>query len=182
VKQALERAKEELPSYWRKVFDTKSPLYAFSEIEKMARPRKHILKLPLTKALQVVQQNEKPKRGALINYKKSKLVVYPGNGERLELPVPRRALRWLRDKEHEVAPLKVHRTVCLQWREDKSPETLKVQVILRVQRPKPERPDPKSALLVYVDVNSSYSISAVFASFDEGYAKIHETLKLRPPN
>jgi len=33
-----------------------------------------------------------------------------------------------------------------------------------------------------VDVNSAYGISVIFAAYDEGYTKIHETLKLRPPN
>jgi len=33
-----------------------------------------------------------------------------------------------------------------------------------------------------VDANSAYGFAVVFASFDKGYAKIHETLKLRPPN
>jgi len=99
----------------------------------------------------------------------------------LELPLSERAMRWLWEKEREVEPLKVHRTVRIQWRPERA-QALKVQIILRVQRPRPAQPDPRSALLVYVDVNSSYGIAAIFASFDEGYAKIHETLKLRPPN
>ena len=33
-----------------------------------------------------------------------------------------------------------------------------------------------------MDANSAYGFAVVFASFDKGYAKIHETLKLRPPN
>jgi len=178
---ALKRARELIPYYWRRVFDDESPLYAFSDVEKMTRPRKHVLRLPLTEALQVIQQNEKPKTGAHINYKESKLVIYLGDGERLELPVPRRALHWLRDKEREVAPLTVRKTARIQWRPERA-QALKVQIILRLQRPRPPRPDPKSALLVYVDVNSNYGIAAIFASYDEGYAKIHETLKLRPPN
>ena len=54
VEQALERAKEEVPYYWRKALDEGSPLYAFSEVEKMKRPRKHVLKLPLAEALQMI--------------------------------------------------------------------------------------------------------------------------------
>jgi len=181
VEQALERAKEELPSYWRKTLDERTPLYAFNDVEKMKRPRKQILKLPLAEALQVIQQNERPKNGALIDCKESKLVIYPGNGVSLELPIPERALRWLRDKEREVAPLKVHKTVRIQWRPERV-QTLKVQIVFRVRRPRPPQPDPKNALLVFVDVNSRYGVVAVFASFDEGYVKIHETLKLRPPN
>jgi len=181
VEQALERAKEELPSYWRKALDDESPLYLFSEVEEMARPRKHVLKLPLTEALQVKQRDEKCTTGAYIDRKESKLVVRLGDGERIELPIPRRALRWLRDKEREVAPLKVSKTVRIQWRPERA-QALKVQIILRVQRPRPAQPDPRSSLLVYVDVNSSYGIAAIFASYEEGYAKIHETLKLRPPN
>jgi len=46
VEQALERARELVPYYWRKVFDDESPLYAFNDVEKMKRPRKHVLKLP----------------------------------------------------------------------------------------------------------------------------------------
>jgi len=45
VEQALERVKEELPSYWRKTLNEREPLYAFSEMEKMKRPRKQVLKL-----------------------------------------------------------------------------------------------------------------------------------------
>jgi len=174
-----------MPSYWRKVFDDESPLYAFNDVEEMKRPRKSVLRLPLTEALQVKQQNEKCTTGAYIDRKEGKLVVRFGNGERIELPIPVRAMRWLKDRVDEIEKgegAKVHRTVRIQWREDKDPKTLKVQIMLRVQRPRPAQPDPRRALLVFADVNSSYGISAVFASFDEGYAKIHKTLKLRPPN
>ena len=174
-----------MPSYWRKVFDDESPLYAFNDVEEMKRPRKSVLRLPLTEALQVKQQNEKCTTGAYIDRKEGKLVVRFGNGERIELPIPVRAMRWLKDRVDEIEKgegAKVHRTVRIQWREDKAPKTLKVQIMLRVQRPRPAQPDPRRALLVFADVNSSYGISAVFASFDEGYAKIHKTLKLRPPN
>ena len=89
---ALERARG-LPSYWRKTLDEESPLYAFSEVERMKRPMKHVLKLPLAEALRLRQQNEKfPTTGAYIDEDKSELVVRLG-GERLELPVPERALR-----------------------------------------------------------------------------------------
>jgi len=182
VEQALERAKEGLPSYWRKALDDESPLYAFSEIEEMKRPRKHVLKLPLVEALQLKQGNENPKRGALIDCKESKLVVYLGDRQRIELPVPERALRWLREKEAEVEPLKVSKTVRIHWREDRDPKTLKVQIVLRVQRPRPPQPDPRQALLCFIDVNSRYGFAAVFASFDGERVRVHETLKLRPPN
>jgi len=181
VEQALKRAREELPSYWRKALDEESPLYAFSELEKMRRPRKHVLKLPLTEALQVRQQNEKPKNGALIDCKESKLVIYPGNGVRIELPIPKRALSWLKEKEDEVAPLTVHRTVRIQWRPERA-QALKVQIMLRVERPKPPRPDPKEALLCYVDVNSRYGVAVVFAAYDGQRVKVFETPKFRPPN
>jgi len=148
VEQALERARELVPYYWRKSFDDESPFYAFNDVEEMKRPRKHVLKFPLTEALQVKQQNEKCTTGAYIDRKESKLVVRLGNGERIELPIPKRAMKWLKDRVDEIekkggAPLKVHRTVRLQWREDENPETLKVQIVLRVERPRPERPDPK---------------------------------------
>jgi len=177
VKRALERAREELPSYWRRTFNESSPLYAFN-VEKMKRPRKQVLKLPLTDALgkhdgaYIYKDNES---------KESKLVVRLGNRERLELPIPERALRWLKEKEDEVAPLKVHKTVRIQWRPERA-QALKVQIVFRVQRPRPPQPDPKNALLVYIDVNSSYGIAAIFASFDGQRVKVHETLKLRPPN
>jgi len=181
VEQALERAKEELPSYWRKTLDEGSPLYAFSEIEKMKRSMKHILKLPLTDALH-------PQNGAYIDYKELKLVVRLGNGERLELPIPKRALHWLKEKEREVkkkegegAPLKVSKTVRIQWRPERA-RILKIQIALRVERPKPPKPDPREALLVFVDVNSAYGIAVVFASFDGQRVCVHETVKLRPPN
>jgi len=176
VKRALERAKEELPSYWRRIFKESSPLYAFN-VEKM-KPRKVILRFPLTDALSehdgayIYKDNES---------KESKLRVWLGDGESLELPVPERALRWLKEKEDEVAPLKVHKTVRIQWRPERA-QTLKVQIVFRVQRPRPPQPDPKNALLVYIDVNSSYGIAAIFASFDEERVKVYETLKLRPPN
>jgi len=130
VEQALKRAKEELPSYWRRTFNESSPLYAFN-VEKMKRSRKVILRFPLTDALgkhdgaYIYKDNES---------KESKLVVRLGNGERLELPIPERVLKWLKKKEREVekkggegAPLKVHKTVRIQWREDKNPKVLKVQ-------------------------------------------------------
>jgi hypothetical protein len=60
--------------------------------------------------------------------------------------------------EREVAPLKVTKTVRIQWREDK-PEYLKVQIVLRVERKKPVMPDPRGALLCYVDANSDYGIA-----------------------
>jgi len=88
-----------------------------------------------------------------------------GNGERLELPLPERALRWLQEKEREVAPLKVTKIARIQWREDEHPELLKVQIVLRVERKKPVMPDPKGALLVYVDANSDYGIACVYAVF-----------------
>jgi len=174
AKQALERA-EELPSYRRKALDEGSPLYAFSEVEKMARPRKHVLKLPLTDALH-------PNNGAHIDEEKSKLMVHLGDRKCLGLPLPERALCWLKKKEDEVKPLKVSKTVRIQWREDKNPEALKVQIILKVKRPRPPRPDPKKSVLCFVDINSAYGVAVVIASFDGERVCVHETLKLRPPN
>jgi hypothetical protein len=105
-----------------------------------------------------------------------------GNGERLELPLPERALRWLQEKEREVAPLKVTKIARIQWREDEHPELLKVQIVLRVERKKPVMPDPKGALLVYVDANSDYGIACVYAVSDGTKTKVLETPKLKPPN
>jgi len=182
VEQSLERAREELPSYWRKVFDSKSPLYAFNEIEKMKRPRKHVLKLPLIEALQLKRSpNEKQKLGAVLDVETSTIMIYLGNRQRLDLSIPERALRWLREKELEVAPLKPSKTVRIQWRPEKA-QALKVQIVLRVERPQPPRPDPREALPCFVDINSSYGIAAIFASFDGQRVKVYETLKLRPPN
>ena len=123
VEQALKRAKEELPSYWRRTFNEGSPLYAFSEIEKMKRSRKQVLKLPLAEAL---HRNN----GAYTDEKESKLRVRLGDGESLELPIPERALKWLKEKEREVAPLKVHKTVRIQWR-PKRAQALKVQIVFK---------------------------------------------------
>jgi hypothetical protein len=150
VELALERARQQLPYYYRHAFDEDSRVYQFSEVEKMRRPRRHVLQLPLADALHY-------NHGAYIEG--GKLVVRLGNGERLELPLPERALKWLQEKEREVAPLKVAKIVRIQWREDKHPELLKVQIVLRVERKKPEMPDPKSALLCYVDANSDYGIA-----------------------
>jgi hypothetical protein len=171
VELALERA-QQLPSYYRHAFDEDSQVYQFSEVEKMRRPRRHVLQLPLVDALH-------PNCGCYIEG--GKLVVRLGNGERLELPLPERALRWLQEKEREVAPLKVTKIVRIQWREDR-PEYLKVQIVLRVERKKPVMPDPKGALLCYVDANSDYGIACVLAVSDGSETKVLETPKLRPPN
>jgi len=171
VELALERAKL-LPSYYRHAFDEESRVYQFGEVEKMKRPRKVVLQLPLVDALH-------PNCGAYIEG--GKLVVRLGNGERLELPLPERALKWLQEKEKEVAPLKVTKIVRIQWREDK-PEHLKVQIVLRVERQKPVMPDPKGALLVYADANSDYGIACVLVLSDGSETKVLETPKLRPPN
>jgi len=169
---ALERARQLLPSYYRKAFDEDSRVYQFSEVRKMRRPRKIVLKLPLADALHYYC-------GAYIE--DNKLIVRLGGRERLELPLPERALRWLQEKEREVAPLKVTKIVRIQWREDR-PEYLKVQIVLRVERKEPVMPDPKSALLCYVDANSDYGIVAVYAVSDGSETKVLETPKLRPPN
>jgi len=172
AKLALERARQLLPYYYRKAFDEESRVYQFSEVEKMRRPRKMVLQLPLVDALHY-------HCGCYI--KENTLVVRLGNGERLELPLPERALKWLQEKEKEVAPLKVTKTVRVQWREDK-PEHLKVQIVLRVERPEPRMPDPRGALLAYVDANSDYGIACVLALSDGSETKVLETPKLRPPN
>ena len=172
VELALERARR-LPSYYRHAFDERSQVYQFSEVGKMRRPRKVVLQLPFVDALH-------PNCGCYIE--DNKLIVRLGNGERLELPLPERALRWLQEKEREVAPLKVAKTVRVQWREDRQPEYLKVQIVLRVERRKPEMPDPESALLVYVDANSDYGIACVYAVSDGTTTKVLETPKLKPPN
>jgi len=169
---ALERACQLLPSYYRHAFDERSQVYQFSEVEKMKRPRKAVLQLPLADALHY-------HCGCYIEG--SKLVVRLGNRERLELPLPERALKWLQEKEREVAPLKVTKIVRVQWREDK-PEYLKVQIVLRVERPVPRMPDPRGALLCYVDANSDYGIACVLAVSDGVRMKVLETPKLRPPN
>jgi hypothetical protein len=168
---ALERARQ-LPSYYRHAFDERSQVYQFGEVERMRRPRRVVLQLPLADALH-------PNCGAYIEG--STLVVRLGNGERLELPLPERALKWLQEKEREVAPLKVAKIVRIQWREDR-PEYLKVQIVLRVERQKPVMPDPKGALLCYVDANSDYGIACVLAVSDGSETKVLETPKLRPPN
>jgi hypothetical protein len=169
---ALERARQ-LPSYYRHAFDEDSRVYQFGEVEKMKRPRRVVLQLPLADALHYYC-------GAYIE--DDKLIVRLGGGERLELPLPERALKWLQEKEREVAPLKVAKTVRVQWREDEHPELLKVQIVLRVERQKPVMPDPKGALLCYVDANSDYGIVAVYAVSDGTETRVLETPKLRPPN
>ena len=127
LEQAVQRARELIPYYWRKALDEKSPLYVFSEVEKMKQPRKQILKLPLVDALH-------PNCGAFID--QDRLVVRLGCGQRLVLPVPERALRWLKEKEGEVAPLKPSKTVLIQWRPERA-QAVKVQIRLRVERPQP---------------------------------------------
>jgi hypothetical protein len=168
---ALERARQ-LPSYYRHAFDERTQVYQFSEVRKMKRPRRVVLQLPLVEAVH-------PNCSAYI--KDNTLVVRLGNGERLELPLPERALKWIQEKEREVAPLKVTRTVRVQWRED-NPSFLKVQIVLRVERLKPVMPDPRSALLAYVDANSDYGIACVLALSNGAETKVLETPKLKPPN
>jgi hypothetical protein len=170
---ALERAKLLVPYYYRHAFDEDSQVYQFNEVGRMRRPRKMILRLPLVDALH-------PNNSAYIEG--GKLVVRLGNRERLELPLPERALKWLQEKEREVAPLKITKIVRIQWREDRHPELLKVQIVLRVKRQKPVAPEPKGALLCYVDANSDYGITCVYAVFDGTKTKVLETPKLRPPN
>jgi transposase len=172
VELALEQARRRLPGYYRHVFDERSQVYQFSAAKRMRRPRKHILQLPLTDALH-------PKCAVFVE--DGKLIVRLGNRERLELPLPERALKWLQEKEQEVAPLKVAKTARIQWREDR-PEYLKVQIVLHVERPRPERPDPEKALLVYVDANSDYGFACIYAVSDGSETKILETHKQRPPN
>jgi hypothetical protein len=173
VELALERARQLVPSYYRKAFDEDSRVYQFGEVEKMKRPRKVVLQLPLADALHYYC-------GAYIEG--SMLVVRLGNRKRLELPFPERALEWLQEKEREVAPLKVTKIVRVQWREDEHPERLKVQIVLRVERQKPVMPDPKGALLCYVDANSDYGIACVLALSNGTETKVLETPKLKPPN
>jgi len=72
--------------------------------------------------------------------------------------------------------------VRIQWREDKDPKTLKVQIILRVQRPRPEMPDPAESVLCFVDVNSAYGMAVVIAAYDGERVKVFETPKFRPLN
>jgi len=57
-----------------------------------------------------------------------------------------------------------------------------VQIVLRVERPEPRMPDPRGALLAYVDANSDYGIACVLALSDGAETKVLETPKLRPPN
>jgi len=173
VELALERARQLLPYYYRKAFDEESRVYQFSEVERMRRPRKIVLKLPLADALHYYC-------GCYIEG--STLVVRLGNRERLELPLPERALKWLQEKEREVAPLKVAKIARIQWREDEHPELPKVQIVLRVERKKPVMPEPKGALLCYVDANSDYGIVAVYAVSDGSETRVLETPKLKPPN
>jgi hypothetical protein len=172
VETALERAQQLLPYYYRHAFDEESPLYQFSEVERMKRPRRQVLQLPLTDTLH-------PKHGAFIEG--NVLVVRLSSGERLELPLPERVLKWLSEKEREVAPLRVTRTLRIQWRRD-NPSFLKVQFVLRVERPVPRIPNPKDVILVYVDVNSDYGIACIYAVSDGSETKILETHKQRPPN
>jgi len=172
VELALERARQ-LLYYYRRAFDEGSQVYQFGEVGKMGRPRKIVLKLPLAEAVH-------PNCGCYIEG--GKLVVRLGGGERLELPLPERALKWLQEKEAEVAPLKATKIVRIQWREDRHPELLKVQIVLRVERKEPVAPEPKGALLCYVDANSDYGIACVLALSDGVRTKVLETPKLRPPN
>ena len=100
---ALERAKLLVPSYYRHAFDKRSQVYQFSEVERTRRSRKVILQLPFVDALHY-------HCGCYIEG--DKLVVRLGGGERLELPLPERALKWLQEKEQEVARASRRRTAC----------------------------------------------------------------------
>jgi hypothetical protein len=89
VELALERAKL-LPSYYRHAFDESRKSTSSARSGKMRRPRRVVLQLPLVEAVH-------PNCGCYIEG--STLVVRLGNGERLELPLPERALEWLQEKE-----------------------------------------------------------------------------------
>ena len=111
---------------------------------------------------------------ASIDWEARKLVVRLRQRS-FELPLPEHALQWLKKREREVEPLEPAPLVHLRKRGSK----LDVLLVLEVKRPKPGRPDPKSALLVYVRAHS-YGFAAVIASYDGERVKVHETLVLVP--
>jgi len=111
---------------------------------------------------------------ASIDWEGRRLVLQLWSGQ-LELQLPWRALSWLRDREREVEPLKPVKLALLRWRES----ALEVRVILKVQRPKPERPSHRRALLVYVRA-AEYGFAVITASYDEEYTKIYEAMKFVP--
>lgn len=96
-------------------------------------------------------------------------------GARFELPIAGKALSWLGEREREVEPLKPARFALVGARRGR----VELRLVLKVKRPRPARPDPRQALLVYVRT-TEWGLAAVFASYDEGYAKIHEAAKRAP--
>jgi hypothetical protein len=98
---ALERAKL-LPSYYRHAFDEESRVYQFSEVRKMKRPRKVVLQLPLVDALHY-------HCGCYIEATHWSRGSAAGRG--WSSPCRSGPLKWLQEKEAEVAPLKVTKIV-----------------------------------------------------------------------
>jgi len=92
--------------------------------------------------------------------------------QRIELPLPEWALSWLEEREVEAAPLKP-----AAWaRVQRSGGRLDVLLVLSVEKPKPARPDPRQALLVYVRA-AEYGLASVLASCEGGRTKIRDAMK-----
>jgi len=123
--------------------------------------------------LKVKRKRSKPRAHALtapasIDWERRMLTAQLWS-KQLELPLPGNALRWLKEREREVAPLKPAQSARFRLRGSK----LEVQLVLKVRRPQPEKPDPRQALLVYVRAHS-YGFAVVFASYDGKRVKVNE--------
>jgi len=94
----------------------------------------------------------------------------------LELQLPNHALDWLKSVEGEVAPLKPATSARIA----RSGGRLEVFLVLKVEKPKPARPDPRQALLVYVRA-TEYGLAVVAASCGGGRAEIRDTAKHAHP-
>ena len=86
----------------------------------------------------------------------------------------------MREREEEVAPLKVHKTVLLQWRPEKDPTAVKVQIRLRLERPRPPKPDPQ--FLVFIDLNSVHGLVVAYVATNGLKTRILEVNHYYPPN
>lgn len=159
AEEVIGKLEERIPTYWRNsLLSPKNPLYLFKGVEKVPRPYRTIIRLPLVDALH-------PNKGAYV--KGGKLILRLGR--RVELNIPARALGWLEKRLAEAPDAKKHVRVF------KRDGKLIVQIVLRRSI---EVEAPEDPLLVVVDVNSGYGIVVHF--YCDG--RLVKRVKLRPPN
>jgi ribosomal protein S27AE len=157
AKEVVEKLWQKVPSYWRwHLIDPKDPMCLFKGVERTSMPSRTVLRLPLVDALH-------ERKGAYI--KGNKLILRLN--KRVELEIPKRALKWL-EKRFAEKPDKKY--VKVSERDNKLIVQIVFHKINKIEMPR----DP---LLVVVDINSSYGMVVHF--WDK---KLVKTIKFKPPN